>query len=758
MRGKKLIFISLLALVTPVAIILTVWFVRTDIRIREKFAEKSFLMPTQFYSNTLELQTNQILQEKVLVDLLNRNNYRQKSWGTVLQPSDYAFTTGEECSKIHSSSLKCFAFHHHQHKKINIIGADETDRIMVILEVDSETQESKSLDRVLMFPQLFAQYVGTSPVIQEHLPLGQIPRYCLDAALAVEDPDFLEHQGVSPRGLLRSQLSNLMNLRITSSGLTIVRPQGGSTITQQLVKVNFLSSERKISRKIKEMFMALLLELRIPKDQILETYLNVIYLGQQGNFQVRGYGAAAQFYFSKRVEDLNLGECALLGAIVNSPGLFNPFRHPERALQRREKVLNAMLEQNRILKENHDIAMAQPLPKKVSVEIKETAPYFIDGVVKELRGMGYNDLSGMKIYTTLDLIAQSHAQKAVQTHLANLEATSEYHKQNKSHSLQAILVSADPKNGEILALVGGRDHRLTPYNRVLESKRQVGSIFKPLVFLTAFHELESFGPATLLDNSAFMHKYGRQTWQPRNYDGKYSDPVPAFYALKESLNVPTARLALDVGLDEIIDVAEKLGVTSTLKAFPALSLGAFELTPREVLQMYVTMARFGSRINLKLIKRIENMEGDAIYTPPLEQPEQILDPGYFAMVDSILQEAMLSGTGQSARARGLMIETAGKTGTTSDYRDAWFAGFSANHVAVVWTGYDDNTPIKLSGASGALPIWTDYMLSMSNILPGEPFNWPQEKVETIELSAQELLQAGLPENKAVPTKILVYKK
>ncbi len=758
MMKNRSVLITLLTLFCVIALYATYWVVTTDILIRTKFATKSFLSPTQFYSNTLELQTNQTLQENVLMDLFSRNNYRQKNWGAILQPSDFAKTTGEECEKIYSEAIKCVAFHHHLQKKINIIATDELDKILVILEVNPESQNSKSLDRLLLFPQLFAQYVGSTPVIQEHLPLGVIPRHCLDAALAIEDPTFLEHQGVSFRGLARSVLMNIINLHIGLDGIYVKNPQGGSTITQQLVKNYFLTSERKISRKIKEMFMAFLVEARIPKDEILETYLNIIYLGQQGNFQVRGYSAASQYYFSKPVTELNLSECALLGAIVNNPGIHNPFRHIERATARREKVLKAMLEQNRILEDDFKTAHQQPLPQKRQIEIRETAPYFIGGVIKELHQLGYTDLSGLKIYTTLDLTAQSHAQKAVQAQLAHLEATSEYHQKNKAHSLQAVLVASDPRSGEVLALVGGRDHRQTPYNRVLESRRQAGSTFKPIVYLTAFADNQELTPLTQLDNSPFKYTYEQQVWEPRNYDNTFSPPVPAFYALKESLNVPTARLAIETGLDNIIGVAQDLGIESPLKAFPALSLGAFEITPIEVLQVYNTLARFGSRIKLKMIKRIEGTDGTPIYTPQLETPFQLLEKGDFGTIVSILQEVMLTGTGQSAKARGLNVESAGKTGTTSNYKDAWFAGFTANHVAVVWTGYDDNTPVKLTGSSGALPIWSDYMIAMSQVLPQEAFAWPEEKKTTLEVSTEDLLNAGIPVNKALPARIYFYKK
>lgn len=749
MIRKKPVFYILAGLLTLSIIYLTIWVVITDIAIREKFDSGHFVSPTQFYSNSFELALNQTLPEDEFLRLLTSQNYREKPWGSQLQPSDFSKSKGEDCEKIYSASTYCYAFFHHQHNKIHLLTTDQDFKILVLLEINPQDQAAKNIETLPLFPQLFAQYLNSQPIIQTPIALNIVPRQCLDAVLSIEDPHFLDHKGVSWKGLLRAFWVNLRSARLA---------QGGSTITQQLVKNDFLSSERTLSRKIKEIVMAFLLERAIDKDRILETYLNIIYLGQQGNFQIRGYAAASQFYFRKEISQLNTAECALLAAVVNSPGFYNPFKNPERALKRRNKVLDAMEEQGRILAEDKEQGIAEPLPHSPSVEIRETAPYFIDGVIKTLLSEGYHDLSGLKIYTTLDLLAQQAAQQAVQSHLNGLESSSAYHQKNKSHSLQSVLVSTDLKTGDVLALVGGRDHRSTPFNRVLESSRQVGSIFKPLVYLTAFAEMDSFSPTTLLTNSPFEYVSAGQKWQPKNYDGKTSQHVPAFYALKESLNIPTAKLAIDVGLEKIISLAQDLGATSEIKPYASLSLGAFEMTPLEVLQIYSNIARWGETKPLRLIKSVENETGLTIWTPPSDSSTQVAEQGYFVDLISILREAMLTGTGQSAHQAGLSVDIAGKTGTTSNYKDAWFAGFSSNHAAVVWTGYDDNTPIQLSGAAAALPIWTQYMKTATTLFPSPPFSWPTENIETISLAPEQLMEMGVPENKAKPTTLFFYKK
>ncbi|MCB9073886.1 MAG: transglycosylase domain-containing protein [Bdellovibrionaceae bacterium] len=750
MTRTKLILITLSILVTLPIIYIAIWVAIVDVEIREKFGAQGLVHPTTYYSAAPRLTPGDTFNEKRWVQVLEEQDYRKKEWGSILRRSDYAQATGTECTKIYEKALKCFAFYHHVDKKIYLIATDELDSVLLLLATDPETNQSSPTESVELFSQILAQYLGDAPIIQRRLPLNHIPLSCLDAPLAIEDPDFLHHQGVSFRGLARAIFVNLKSLRLS---------QGGSTITQQLVKNYFLNSERTFSRKIKEMLMAFVVEARIPKDQILETYLNIIYLGQQGSYQVRGVGAAAKFYFAKPAEHLDLAECALLGAVINSPGRYNPFAHPERALARREKVLKNMLEQNRILENDFKKAMAAPLPKKSTIEIKETAPYFIEGAKRELAKNGFSDLTGYSIYTTMNPWHQEAAQRSVQTQLNELEATSEYHKKNKAHSLQGILLANNPKTGEVLAVVGGRDHRKSQFNRVFDSARQVGSVFKPIVYLTAFMENKDFSPLTQIENTPLTHTYGKQSWSPHNYDNTTSDKVPAFYALKESLNIPTARLALQVGLPAVIDVAHRLGVESKLQEYPSVSLGAFEMKPLEVLTVYNTFARFGEKPDLYMVRRLENSEGQSLYQHhPPDWKDQVGTKEDFILLDSILADVMNTGTGRGARSVGFQGECAGKTGTTSDYKDAWFAGFTANQVAVVWVGYDDNTPLKLSGSSGALPIWAHYMTSVykNTIVP--PLPWPVDmNVENIEVSTRELIEAGVPEDKATNTRIYIRK-
>lgn len=720
-----------------------------DIKIQDQFRQKKFAAPTRYYAQARGFSTKQEVDgSSVLIQAFLDNGYRQRPWQRTLLKKDVAWTQGETCKTIHPEANFCLAFHHEEEGRLYLVLTDLDNRILSITSTDSGNGPSsgqKTHNQFSFSNELFAQYVGSSPILQSPLSLKTVPRLCLDSVLAVEDPRFLDHQGVSWRGLARAFWINLKSMRYA---------QGGSTITQQLVKNYFLSSERKLSRKVKELIIAMILDARIGKDQILETYLNIIYWGQRGSYQIRGMHSASQYYFQKPVGQLALDECALLAAILNNPGRYNPFRHPERALKRRDFVLKKMMDQERILVTDYESALTAPLPQSPPKDLRETAPYFIQGVNRELRDLGFSDLSGYEVITTLQMDAQKQAQVAVQKQLKSLEEDSEYHKKNKEHSLEGVLVVSDSRDGSVSAVVGGRNFRKTPLNRALQSSRQVGSLFKPIVYLTALITDPDFKATSPLSNKAFTHKYGRQSWSPKNYDKTYSEKVPAFFALKESMNVPTASLALEVGLQPIITTARDLGVTSTLKEFPSLSLGAFELKPIEVLQAYTTLARLGQYQKLFWVRSVRTQEGEPIYVHEPSTKSRIY-PQRVATLLSWLTETQRSGTAVRLKNWNLGFEVASKTGTTSNYRDAWFAGIAPDFVAIAWLGYDDGTPLKLAGSQGAMPMWADFAKSRQSKTP-RFFSWPFEPLEQEVLTKEAMLSLGVPEKKAISTSLKTY--
>ncbi len=660
-----------------------------------------------------------------------------------LQPEDYTLGTIGDCATIRWPGVediermsRCLIFRPSTNgqggspHEYSILFSEDNEVLGVFRGSPAVPIESLTLD-----PQLFAQYIGDAPIIRRYVSLGQTPLVCLDALLAIEDSGFLEHQGVSITGLTRALISNILNRG---------PKQGGSTITQQLVKNYFLTPEKTIKRKVIEIGMSLVLEARFSKEDILETYINIIYLGQNGSFQVRGYGAASQFYFGKPLERLNLSECSLLAAIVNSPGLFNPFTKPENATKRRNKVLARMRSLNMISDDTYKETLKSELPKKPDRLLDDPAPYFIQASLKQIKELDISTEDGLKVYTSLDLDKQEAAQNAVEAGLKHIEKHQSKVKKllKEKKKLQSVLIAGDPSTGRVQALIGGRNYRSSQFNRAIEAHRQVGSVMKPFVYLTALESLDETGnpytPMTLLQDEKLIHRYDGQKWTPQNYDGKYRGQVPMFYALKESLNIPTARLGLRVGTESVVDTARRIGISSPINALPSLFLGAYELYPWEVLQAYSGLSRMGSITSMTLIDRLESLDGKELWRYELKS-EQNFAPENVAVLVGMMKQTVENGTGQFTRAWGFKKVAAGKTGTTNETKDAWFAGFTPFHTAIAWVGYDDNSSSGLTGASGAIPIWSIYMRNATKSDPDEDFAWP-ESTEEVEIPERVLTE------------------
>lgn len=719
----------------------------TDHYIQTLIQEKRFLVPTQYFASPKKFYIGQVHTIAQFESYFKAQNYRKREFGASIKAGDYSIGQSDECRQIIKSEeniFSCLLFRPNYSKKLSFISLNEMDQISNVFTGDDLTPS--------LFAQgeasTFAQYLGNKPTQQKKIKLGDIPRYCLDAVIAIEDPDFLEHKGISLRGIFRAILANVRNIRWS---------QGGSTITQQLVKNYFLTPEKTLSRKLKEVIISLIFEFRVSKDDILETYLNVIYLGQSGVFEVRGYGAAAEFYFQKPIDKLNLDQCALLAAIVNSPGRYNPIRNPEKANKRRHRVLSKMLEQNMISQEEFAQAHQGPLPKKVKVNLSASAPYYVDAVNKKLKELGIKDRSGLNVFTALDPQAQQLAEKAVRNgiqYFENNHPVIKKIKTEKKQNLQAALLASNPLSGEVVAIVGGRNFSSSPFNRAIESQRQVGSIFKPIVYLSALSAEQEvpYSPITKINNSPFTYEYDHQVWEPKNYDHKFSEPLPLFYALKESLNVPTARLAIDVGLDNVIKTARDLGIESELKEYPSLSLGAFELNPLEVLKVYNSISQMGMKQELQIVKLVSNQRGEVLFHhEPMS--EQMGAKSNYAVLIGMMKQTLTSGTGRYTRKMGFNHIAAGKTGTTSDTKDAWFAGFTPFHTAVVWVGYDTNLSHSLTGASGALPIWSNYMRELSKSYANRDFPLPETAYKET-FSTNQLIDLGVSEDKALETELI----
>jgi penicillin-binding protein 1B len=566
------------------------------------------------------------------------------------------------------------------------------------LELGGREVEAAYLD-----PPLVASYYG--PDVKERRPVrvDDLPEELVEAVLAAEDRAFFRHAGLSIPGIARAAWVNL-----TGDGVT----QGGSTITQQLVKNLYLTHERTLSRKLREAILAIFLELRYSKRAILQAYLNEIYLGSSNGVNLIGVGAASRAFFGKDPHQLGLAEAALLAGAIRSPANYSPVSQPERARGRRDWVLEQMVELGAIEAERAERAQAEPVRASPEPVVRRRAPYFADLALEEAaRRFGVTDLAdgGYLLLSTLDWRDQKEAAAAVAWGLPLLEGGWEKGNDRSSGPLQAALVSVDPASGGILAYLGGRDYGESQFDRVALARRQAGSAFKPVVYAAAF-EAGAATPATLIEDAPLTVTLPTQTWTPDNYDEEYHGWVRARTALEESYNVATARLALQTGLERVIETARAMGVAARLDPVPSLALGAFEVTPLELSAVYATLARGGVRPPLHGIETVFGREGRRLEGLALPEPQSALSPQTAYLVTSLLQGVLDRGTGAGARSQGLQGPLAGKTGTTNGRRDNWFAGYSPERATVVWVGYDDNARTRMSGARGALPIWTRFTI------------------------------------------------
>lgn len=556
----------------------------------------------------------------------------------------------------------------------------------------------------MLEPPVIASYYGETVEERRPVRLEEVPESVVQCVLAAEDAGFFRHLGISFKGTARALLRNVQGGAVR---------QGGSTLTQQLVK-NFyrdeLAADRSLKRKAPEAVLAVLLELRYSKKEILQAYLNEIYLGASGGASIIGVGAAARAYFGKDLADLDLLESATIAGMIPSPGNYSPLAHPDRARERRDWVLDRLAELEIHSPEEMAAAKAQPLLTSAEVVVKRRAPYFgglAAAEAKQRFGLGDLADAGYTLLSTLSWTDQKAAEEAVSWGVKALE--SGWEQGNRVEGpLQVALVSVDPRDGGILAYIGGRDFASSQFDRASQAARQAGSSFKPVVYAAAF-EAGTATPSTLLEDAPLTVTQAGRTWSPQNDDDEFIGWVTARTAIEQSRNVPTARLALDTGLDRIVALARKMGVTSPLKAYPSLSLGAFEVSPVELATVYATFASEGKRPTLHALTTVLDASGKAVEGRALAPPERVLSRETSFLVTSLLRGVLDHGTGRRVRELGLNDALAGKTGTTNGRRDSWFAGYAPIRATVVWVGYDDSAKTRMSGSRAALPIWARFM-------------------------------------------------
>lgn len=677
----------------------------------QPFGLLQFDEPSRLYARPVSLEVGDQLGKDDLVELLIDLGYR-RSDQTPTEPG--SFQVSRQGLRIVTHSLPLLRTTRAAPAKVEVAF---TGRQIARLQVDGAEGNPAILDVPVL-----ATFYGSELRECRPVKLEELPPHVVQAFLAVEDHDFYGHPGISLRGILRAALVNMRH------GKTI---QGGSTITQQLVKNLFLTSERSYARKLREAFLAVALEERFSKKQILEAYLNEVYLGNLGGVNLIGIGAAARGYFGKEATELSLAEAATLAGLVAAPGRFNPLRYSDRAVARRNHVLERLGGLGWASADEVKLARANTVTPRPLFGALRRAPHFADAMavearqrygIKQLAGAGY------ALFSTLDWQEQWSAERSVRSGLAQLEKRREKANTKAARPLQAALVSLDPATGALRSYLGGRDYDRSQYDRVRQARRQAGSTFKPIVYAAALAGGVA-QPYYRVADAPLIVQYGDQVWQPYNYDREFRGWVTVRQAIEASLNIPTIRIAVATGLDRIERLASDLGIERTPGPHPSLALGALDVSPLQLASVYAGLASGGIVHTPYGLEAVFDGRGRQLQGEALPPPRRVLEEAVAFQVTELLRGVVDQGTGHGVRQLGLHGAVAGKTGTSDDRRDSWFAGYTPDRVAVAWVGYDDNRPTRLTGSQGALPIWTRFMLALRGQRAGAEFEKPSDLAE-----------------------------
>jgi penicillin-binding protein 1B len=710
--------------------------VRLDRIVVARFAGRQFRVPSRVFSAPAILYPGLNHQLVDLRGTFERLGYREASETRKLAPGRFVWGRGRV--RVH---LRAF-----EHPSRPEPARDVVLRLSgKTIEEIRELPRGREVGAVLLEPEQIGAYYGPDREQRDLVTLDDVPDHLIDAVLAVEDQRFQTHPGIDVKRIAGALLANLRAGSIQ---------QGGSTLTQQLVKNFFLTPERTFKRKLQEAVMALLVELRYEKPAILTAYLNEIYFGQRGATAVHGVGEATRLYFGKKTRQLAVAESALLAAIIQSPNGLSPYRDPERATRRRNLVLELMHDQGRIDRRTLDDASASALQLASVTPEPGDARYFLDVLRRQL-SEGYDTevltSEGLRIYSTLDQRLQRIAASSLRRGIERLETWFPTLKRDDpSAALQGCLVALRPQTGELLALVGGRNYGVSQFDRCTQARRPVGSIFKPFVYIAALEPVRGRPFLTLadfLDDSPLEIETPSGMWRPENYDHEFNGRVTVREALERSLNVATARLANDIGVERVADVARRLGVTSSLPLVPSLALGTADVSPLDIGRAYATIASGGIRPVTQTVEDLVDVEGHTLERRRLGF-ERVLDSGTAFLATSMLVGVAERGTAAGVHRTGLHGSIAAKTGTSDRERDLWFVGFTPELVAVVWIGFDEPQSLGIPSSVGALPVWREFIQEATGGRIRGTFLRPPE-VERVEIepSTGALALDGCPDRR-----------
>jgi penicillin-binding protein 1B len=690
-------------------------FFAMDREITQRFEGKRWRLPSKIYSDSFPVYPGLSLEKSFFFERLRRLGYQP---ARKKEPRKGEYSEGK-------NSLDLF-LHDFRYPDTDFHGFPvrmvlKNGWIQRLQGLDTPEKEIYSVN---LEPELITGLFQQVWEERRLVELPDVPSSLRDAVIAAEDQSFYDHFGMDWRAIVRATVANLKAGRVV---------QGASTLTQQLVKNFFLTPKKTLSRKIHEACMALILEVRYSKDQILQAYLNEIYFGQRGSLGVYGVGEASEFYFGKTVRELTLPESALLAGLIRAPNLYAPHKGEQKISGRRDHILKRMWGLGMITEKEYEDAVSAPVDVRLFHPETNDAPYFVDALVGELQQDYSLDIltsEGLRIFTSLDVEMQKIAEQSVREGLQRLETRvpklAEGVAAGKADPLQACLVALEPQTGAIRAMVGGRDHKKSQFNRVVQSTRQPGSLFKPIAYITALEgtggDPPRFTPASLVRDEPIEIRYDGKTWKPRNFNGQYTGEVTLRTALEKSLNCATAWLGERVGYERIIETARALGLTTPMDPVPSLVLGSFEVVPLEIASAFGVFANQGVRSSPRAIKTVLDQDGNVLQRRPM-QLKQVVSPEAAFLMTNLLRGVFKRGTAAGVAGQ-IDLPVAGKTGTTNDYLDAWFVGYTSRLVALVWVGFDKPRSTGLSGAGAALPIWKEFILGTSGWIPPEEFMVP----------------------------------
>ncbi|MFH2812837.1 bifunctional glycosyl transferase/transpeptidase [Enterobacter ludwigii] len=692
-RGKRGWFWLLLKLFIVFVVLMAIYGVYLDQKIRSRIDGKVWQLPAAVYGRMVNLEPDMSISKNEMVKLLEATQYRQVSKMT--RPGEFTVQ-----AKSIEMIRRPFDFPDSKEGQVRARLTFDGDRLDTIENMDNNRQ----FGFFRLDPRLITMLSSANGEQRLFVARNGFPDLLVDTLLATEDRHFYEHDGISLYSIGRAVLANL------TAGRTV---QGASTLTQQLVKNLFLSSERSYWRKANEAYMAVLMDARYSKDRILELYMNEVYLGQSGDNEIRGFPLASLYYFGRPVEELSLDQQALLVGMVKGASIYNPWRNPKLALERRNLVLRLLQQQQVIDQELYDMLSARPLGVQPRGGVISPQPAFMQLVRQELQsklGDKVKDLSGVKIFTTFDSVAQEAAEKAA------VEGIPALKKQRKLSDLETAMVVVDRNTGEVRAMVGGAEPQFAGYNRAMQARRSIGSLAKPATYLTALSQPNQYRLNTwIADAPISLRQPNGQVWSPQNDDKQFSGQVMLVDALTRSMNVPTVNLGMALGLPAIVDTWQKLGVPKDqLHPVPAMILGALNLTPIEVAQAFQTIASGGNRAPLSALRSVIAEDGSVLYQS-FPQAERAVPAQAAYMTLWTMQQVVQRGTGRQLGAKYPGLHLAGKTGTTNNNVDTWFAGIDGREVVITWVGRDNNQPTKLYGASGAMSIYQRYLANQSPV-------------------------------------------